>query len=421
MQKSIILNPILSKIHKEKQKEYLKSKILHMKPIVDSKCPESFYYLQNKFSKTQKNKWNCLKFDEDKKIKYNSRDKKLKTKFRPLFKYEHEYLTFTKKEELINVALENLNIYYRLNSKKGNYILKNQLKDYEKAQYYKKNYCKFPSIDFYRTSKSKNGNLCPIFNYCTFNNYKAINEKFLNKYAKKTKNHIMHKTKSADELFNMDKINRKILKLPNYKTANNYEKLKINEKNRNIYNKITNIEKLKNTFFKNYERENRAKSEKKFKNISENKKENSIGLIYNYSNNNYDKENYTSKKEEENANNEIEKNEEDDYNNNNENIDFNDINNKFSKEELSEKIVDFEENTKEKELSKINQEEVKSDDIIENNNYDNKDSNMIKEEEEIEESINNNNNNNKNINEKIESQKNKINEDEFVSNILDDV
>ena len=420
MQKSIILNPILSKIHKEKQKEYLKSKILHMKPIVDSKCPESFYYLQNKFSKTQKNKWNCLKFDEDKKIKYNSRDKKLKTKFRPLFKYEHEYLTFTKKEELINVALENLNIYYRLNSKKGNYILKNQLKDYEKAQYYKKNYCKFPSIDFYRTSKSKNGNLCPIFNYCTFNNYKAINEKFLNKYAKKTKNHIMHKTKSAEELFNMDKINRKILKLPNYKTANNYEKLKINEKNRNIYNKITNIEKLKNTFFKNYERENRAKSEKKFKNISENKKENSIGLIYNYSNNNYDKENYTSKKEEENANNEIEKNE-DDYNNNNENINFNDINNKFSKEELSEKIVDFEENTKEKELSKINQEEVKSDDIIENNNYDNKDSNMIKEEEEIEESINNNNNNNKNINEKIESEKNKINEDEFVSNILDDV
>ena len=420
MQKSIILNPILSKIHKEKQKEYLKSKILHMKPIVDSKCPESFYYLQNKFSKTQKIKWNCLKFDEDKKIKYNSRDKKLKTKFRPLFKYEHEYLTFTKKEELINVALENLNIYYRLNSKKGNYILKNQLKDYEKAQYYKKNYCKFPSIDFYRTSKSKNGNLCPIFNYCTFNNYKAINEKFLNKYAKKTKNHIMHKTKSAEELFNMDKINRKILKLPNYKTANNYEKLKINEKNRNIYNKITNIEKLKNNFFKNYERENRAKSEKKFKNISENKKENSIGLIYNYSNNNYDKENYTSKKEEENANNEIEKNE-DDYNNKNENINFNDINNKFSKEELSEKIVDFEENTKEKELSKINQEEVKSDDIIENNNYDNKDSNMIKEEEEIEESINNNNNNNKNINEKIESEKNKINEDEFVSNILDDV
>ena len=420
MQKSIILNPILSKIHKEKQKEYLKSKILHMKPIVDSKCPESFYYLQNKFNKTQKNKWNCLKFDEDKKIKYNSRDKKLKTKFRPLFKYEHEYLTFTKKEELINVALENLNIYYRLNSKKGNYILKNQLKDYEKAQYYKKNYCKFPSIDFYRTSKSKNGNLCPIFNYCTFNNYKAINEKFLNKYAKKTKNHIMHKTKSAEELFNMDKINRKILKLPNYKTANNYEKLKINEKNRNIYNKITNIEKLKNNFFKNYERENRAKSEKKFKNVSENKKENSIGLIYNYSNNNYDKENYTSKKEEENANNEIEKNK-DDYNNNNENIDFNDINNKFSKEELSEKIVDFEVNTKEKELSKINQEEVKSDDIIENNNYDNKDSNMIKEEEEIEESINNNNNNNKNINENIESEKNKINEDEFVSNILDDV
>jgi hypothetical protein len=107
----------------------------------------------------------------------------------------------------------------------------------------------------------------------------------------------------------------------------------------------------------------------------------------------------------------------DDFNNN-ENINFNDIKNKYSKEELSEKI-DFEENLKEKGLSKINQEELKSESIVQNNN----DNNMIKEEEEIEESISNNNNinNNKNINENIESEKNKINEDEFVSNILDDI
>ena len=55
-----------------------------------------------------------------KKIKYNSRDKKIKNKYHPLFKYEHEYLTYNKKEKLINIAIENLNIFNRLNAKINN-------------------------------------------------------------------------------------------------------------------------------------------------------------------------------------------------------------------------------------------------------------------------------------------------------------
>ena len=81
MQEELILNPILTKKYINKQKEYLKSKILHIKPIVDSTCPECYYYVKNRFKNTQKNTKDCFDFDEDKKkIKYNSRDKKIKNK-----------------------------------------------------------------------------------------------------------------------------------------------------------------------------------------------------------------------------------------------------------------------------------------------------------------------------------------------------
>ena len=213
MQKLLILNPILTRKYQNEQQNHLKAKIREIKPIVDSKCPESFFYLQNKYNPSHKNIfkrniWNTHKVNTNsfKKINFNSKKKIKKTKYRPLFKYEHDYLTFTKKEQLINVALENLNIYNRLNSKYSTYNLKSHLKDYDKAQYYKKNHCKFPSIDFYRTSKVNDKNLCSIFNYCTFYNYKAINDKFENEYFKKTNNHII---KSAVQFFNFNKIKKK--------------------------------------------------------------------------------------------------------------------------------------------------------------------------------------------------------------------
>ena len=78
MQKPLVLNLILSKLFNNKEREYLKTKIRRIKPIVDSKCPESFYYLQNKFSKTQKNNWNGTKINITPKINYNPKNKNRK-------------------------------------------------------------------------------------------------------------------------------------------------------------------------------------------------------------------------------------------------------------------------------------------------------------------------------------------------------
>ena len=420
MKESLILNPIITKKYINKQKEFLKSKILHIKPIVDSTCPECYYYVKNRFNKTQRNNFNRFSLDdEEKKIKYNSRDKKFKNKFHPLFKYEHNYLTYSKIEELVNVAIENHNIFKRLNAKKGFYNYKNQLRDYEKAQYYKKNYCKFPSIDFYRTRKSNTGNLCPIFNYCTFNNYKKINNKFINEVSKKTNNQL-HKAKSSREIFN-DKSNRKkLIKISKLKIKYNIDNFKINIKSQNKSHNKDKIDKLENNLSKNYVKDNNTKHEEiNKKNFSLNKEEKDIWQNKEQLNNNIEKENEIIKKEEEKSNKDIEDiniylNEDSFIKKDNNNLDVVDINKKNSKEEISEKN-DKEVNLIKQDANKINQEEKKSDSLKESNN--NKNSYLIKEDEEIEENITNSNNiNDKNINEKVEFEKNKIDkDDEFIS------
>ena len=388
------LNPILTKIYFNQQREYLKSKLLQIKPVVDSNCPECYYFVKNRFSKTRKNHLNFFNSDDDeKKTKYNSRDKKFKTKYRPLFKYEHNFLTYAKKKEMINVAIENINIYNRLNAKKGSYTLKTQLRDYERAQYYKKNHCKFPSIDFYRTSKSINGNLCPISNYCTFNNYKTINEKFMNEYLKKTNNQILHKSKSAREIVNSDKNKKiKLVKISKFKIKTNLEHIKINGKNNNKYKKLDNSDKSGNNLSKKYEKEKNTKNEEINKNISDNKEGNDVEKNYKELNINNEKENEISKKEEEKVNKDkddvnihIENNDYNKDDNNNSNY----INSKDKKKEESEK-KDIEENLLKQDSNKINQEENKPESKKESNQ--NKDSYLIYDEDEIEENINNNNN-----------------------------
>ena len=116
MQKPLVLNLILSKLFNNKEREYLKTKISRIKPIVDSKCPESFYYLQNKFSKTQKNNWNCTKIDINtnnfKKIRFNQKPKKNKLKTLYGFDYnlaEEQIKGGNKKDEnKINLTEEDI-------------------------------------------------------------------------------------------------------------------------------------------------------------------------------------------------------------------------------------------------------------------------------------------------------------------------
>jgi hypothetical protein len=51
MQKPLILNEILFRRHYQEQNKYLKTKLKHVKPIVNSDCPKSFFILKNKYHK----------------------------------------------------------------------------------------------------------------------------------------------------------------------------------------------------------------------------------------------------------------------------------------------------------------------------------------------------------------------------------
>ena len=61
------------------------------------------------------------------------------------------------KQEILNIAQKNLNMYKRLlKCKKSNYSEKKLSRQYKQSQYYKKNACQYPSIDFYKTQRISN-------------------------------------------------------------------------------------------------------------------------------------------------------------------------------------------------------------------------------------------------------------------------
>ena len=245
MQKPLILNEILHRKNFQEQNKYLKMKLCHAKPIVNSNCPESFIFSKSKFNKINcRNNIYIKKPDERKentnfykKISINKQGNNSRKLYKPIFEFNNIHLNYYKKEELMDLAKENYNIYQRLNSKNSSYTLNYHLKDYEKAQYYKKNHCKYPSIDFYRTSKSTSS-FNSIFNYCTFNNYDNINNEFYNEYNKKKSSINIYQNKNNKE--RQSKINNFVKN--HYKLKKYYEdKKKMKEnKEQNIKNEINN-------------------------------------------------------------------------------------------------------------------------------------------------------------------------------------
>jgi hypothetical protein len=225
----------------QEQNKYLKMKLCHAKPIVNSNCPESFIFSKSKFNKINcRNNIYIKKPDERKentnfykKISINKQGNNSRKLYKPIFEFNNIHLNYYKKEELMDLAKENYNIYQRLNSKNSSYTLNHHLKDYEKAQYYKKNHCKYPSIDFYRTSKSTSS-FNSIFNYCTFNNYDNINNEFYNEYNKKKSSINIYQNKNNKE--RQSKINNFVKN--HYKLKKYYEdkKKKKENKEQNIKN-----------------------------------------------------------------------------------------------------------------------------------------------------------------------------------------
>ena len=143
MQKPLILNEILHRKNFQEQNKYLKMKLCNVKPRVNSNCPESLIFSKCKFNKiNNRNNIYIKKADERKentifykKISINKQGNNSRKLYKPIFEFNNIHLNYYKKEELMDLAKENYNIYQRLNSKNSSYTLKNHLKDYEKAQY----------------------------------------------------------------------------------------------------------------------------------------------------------------------------------------------------------------------------------------------------------------------------------------------
>ena len=72
---------------------------------------------------------------------------------KPIFQYTKTTMAGNKKHEIIRVAQENLYMLKRLNERTSCYNVDKWNKDYEASQYYKRNHCQYPSIDFYKTQR----------------------------------------------------------------------------------------------------------------------------------------------------------------------------------------------------------------------------------------------------------------------------
>jgi len=132
------------------------------------------------------------------------------------------------KLEMLKIAQENLNMYKRLlNCGKSIYNHKKLLKQYKESQNYKKNSCKYPSIDFHKMQRISNY-------FSTLNNPKNElsifnNNNLLSKEKLKRKIDTPYEKlffKKEKHIFNIQKNN---LFLDEVNINNNYTKRKINE------------------------------------------------------------------------------------------------------------------------------------------------------------------------------------------------
>ena len=332
--------------------------------------------------------------------KINNKGNPNRTFSRQLFDYNYNYLNYYKREELMNLAKENYTIYQRLNAKNSSYTINSHLRDYEKAQYYKKNYCKYPSIDFYRTSKSSS--FCPIFNYCTFNNYNNINIEFENEYIKKNNFKTFHKNKSFSQINNINRGRQRNLNdmVRNHYQLKNYYGYGINKKD---------DDNNKNEIIISKDKKEEKQDTKYNSNIGDNIENN---------NNKEDKNEYIKDK----------KNEEDKYNNN-----IIEKNNKKEKnDEDSELLVDKLKYGKNDEpRSNINNEykpikedkdkKLESKDIEMGNETNKSKKNNSKNKNENIEEDNNKQNNNKNEEKNLKNKSKSNNEDDIVSDNYEDM
>ena len=79
--------------------------------------------------------------------------KKIRKQMKPIFQSTKQSLYGNKKNDIIRVAQENLFMLKRLSERTSFYNVEKWNQDYEASQYYKKNHCLHPPIDFNKTQK----------------------------------------------------------------------------------------------------------------------------------------------------------------------------------------------------------------------------------------------------------------------------
>ena len=125
----------------------------------------------------------------------------------PIFAFKKNLMTSNKKYEIIRVAQENQHMLKRIQERGSFYNVSKWEKDYEKSQYYKRNHCIFPSIDFYKTQRgnSFNSRGCGTYRmkYSTYDRFVYDRTKSNNSIQEENRKneeeeqpHVLYKTQS---------------------------------------------------------------------------------------------------------------------------------------------------------------------------------------------------------------------------------
>ena len=199
------------------------------------------------------------------------------------FEYKKNVKDGNKKKEILDIAQENLHILKRLKQKTSHYNFYKYEKDYDKAQYYKRSHCAFPSIDFYKTQRANSFGgkyaYTPAYTpYNSLNNYypKDI-PKIFNANSHKKRFEDFHYEDFADIRPISKKENVENKKKKNEEKKSENEKKQENKENEeNNIDKVGNNKKNKNNE-ENENKDDETKNEKNNNNENEkNKEENKI-------------------------------------------------------------------------------------------------------------------------------------------------
>ena len=240
-------NKRLSVIWKIKNNEYMINKLSKIKPIIDTKTPESLYFYKTIFNK-RKNRELYLKQQEIlhnnnillQKLEniYNTNLREKIMKKSSSFEIKRNYISAKKKFEIIKVAQENQHMLKRLKEKCSIYSVAKWEQDYLKSQYYKKNKCLFPSLNYTKLQTTKFNNMLNNNSYY----YKPRENK---SFSFEKKLNLSQKSLSINKnIINNNKNNNSNNNSVNYSlnNNNNLQKYLIKTKNNNEENNLNNKE-----------------------------------------------------------------------------------------------------------------------------------------------------------------------------------